>query len=113
MTTQPRTAMTRRYFPPEYKLEAASKVLDDGMSIRTACETFDVGPTAMRRWVRQLRAERNNGDPDAGTKPLTPEQRRIRELEAENRKLREEKAILKKATAFFVREQTGDQWFSK
>lgn len=104
--------MTRRAFSPEFKMEAASKVLDEGMSVRTACEAFSVGPTAMRRWVRQLATERSGSVP-AEHKPLTVEQRRIRELEHEVTRLKEEKEILKKATAFFVREQTGQRWFSK
>ncbi|KAI3601484.1 transposase (fragment) [Cupriavidus taiwanensis] len=37
-------------------------------------------------------------------KPLTAEQQRIRQLEAENRQLREDNALLKKASAFFARE---------
>jgi len=37
-------------------------------------------------------------------KPLTSEQQRIRELEAENRRLREDNVLLKKASAFFARE---------
>jgi transposase len=37
-------------------------------------------------------------------KPLTPEQQRIRELERENQRLREDVSILKKASAFFARE---------
>jgi transposase len=104
--------MNRPKFSPEFKTEAASKVLDDGMSIRVACETFGVGDTAMRRWVKQLTEERA-GNVAAGSKPITPEQRRIRELEAQVRQLEEEKSILKKATAFFVQEQTGKRWFSK
>lgn len=104
--------MTRQHFPAEFKHDVASKVLDDGMSVRDACEAFGVGSTAVRRWVRQLKAE-HGGSVPAGARPLTPEQRRIRELEAEVRKLQEEKTILKKATAFFVQEQTGKPWFSK
>lgn len=103
--------MSKR-FSPEFKVEAARKVLDDGISIRMACETFGVGDTAMRRWVKQL-AEERSGSVVKGTKPITPEQQRIRELEAEVRQLREEKEVLKKATAFFVQEQTGKRWFSK
>lgn len=97
--------MTRRYFSPEFKLEAASRVLDEGMRISEACQIFAVGETAMRRWVKQLEAERQHGVLD-GCKPITPEQRRIRELEAKVRLLEEEKVILKKATAFFIQEQS-------
>ena len=104
--------MSRPRFSPEFKIEAASKVLDEGMSIRIACETVGVGDTAMRRWVKQL-AEERAGNVPRGNKPVTPEQRRIRELEAQVRQLQEEKDVLKKATAFFVQEQTGKRWFSK
>jgi transposase len=104
--------MSRKQFSPEFKTEAASKVLDEGLSIRVACETFGVGDTAMRRWVKQL-AEERAGHVPQGNKPITPEQQRIRELEAQVRQLEEEKSILKKATAFFVQEQTGKRWFSK
>ena len=104
--------MSRRYFPPEFKVEAASKVLDEGMRVPEACQAFGVGPTAMRRWVKQLADERG-GETPRGSQPITPEQRRIREIEAQVRQLQEEKDILKKATAFFVQEQTGKRWFSK
>lgn len=80
------------------------------MSAPQAGEAFGVGATAVRRWVRQLEQERTGGV-TRGTKPITPEQQRIRELEAQVRRLQEEKSILKKATAFFVQEQTGKQWF--
>ena len=39
--------MSRKIFSPEFKAESASKVLDDGMSISAACQTFGVGDTAM------------------------------------------------------------------
>lgn len=104
--------MSRRPFSPEFKVEAASKVVDDGMSISQACQSFGVGPTAMRRWVMQLTRERAGGVAP-GSQPITPEQRRIRALEAQVRQLEEEKEILKKATAFFVQEQTGKRWFTK
>jgi transposase len=52
--------------------------------------------------VSQLEAEQLGA---SGTgRPLTPEQQRIRQLETENRQLREDNALLKKASAFFVRE---------
>lgn len=104
--------MTRRYFPPEFKVEAASTVLDNGLSIREACDTFDVGGSIMRRWIKQLRQEREGGA-HTGRRPITPEQRRIQELEAQVRQLEQEKEILKKATAFFVQEQAGKRRFTK
>lgn len=56
----------------------------------------------MRRWVEQF-DEESAGRPGTG-KPLTPEQQRIRQLECENRQLKSDNEILKKASAFFARE---------
>jgi transposase len=63
---------------------------------------MDLGETAVRRWLNQVEAERS-GHAGIG-KPLTAEQQRIRQLEVENRQLREDNALLKKASAFFARE---------
>ncbi len=60
---------------------------------------MELGETAVRRWVAQYDAERAGG-PGEG-KPLTAEQQHIQQLEAENRQLREDNALLKKASAFF------------
>lgn len=103
---------TRRYFSPEFKAETASKVLDGGMSVRQVCQSFDLGTSTLRRWGKQLREERNGGATE-GHKPISSEQRRIRELESQVRRLEEEKTILKKATAFFVQEQAGRRPFTK
>ncbi|MDT4848942.1 IS3 family transposase ISAs33 [compost metagenome] len=93
--------MSRRFFSPEFKLEAAGLVLDQGYSVPAACKAMGVGPTAMRRWVEQLSLERSGKTP-AHSKALTPEQRRIQELEAQVRRLEQEKEILKKATALLM-----------
>jgi transposase len=63
---------------------------------------MSVGESAVRRWVQQYEAELL-GSAGIG-KPLTAEQQRIRQLEEENRRLRQDNEILKKATAFFARE---------
>lgn len=75
---------------------------DQGLGISQVCQTMSVGKTAVRRWVAQLDAERK-GNRGVGL-PLTSDMQRIRELEAENRQLRVDNDILKKATAFFARE---------
>ena len=69
---------------------------------REVCRSMELGETAVRRWGAQYDAECAGG-PGVG-KPLTTEQQRIRQLEAENRQLREDNTLLKKASAFFARE---------
>ena len=62
----------RRSFSTEFKREAASLVLDQGYSVAEASRSLDVGETALRRWVDQLKVERGGVAPK--TKALTPEQ---------------------------------------
>lgn len=92
----------RRNFTAEYKQRIARMVIDDGLSVAAVCRDQDLGETAVRRWVDQLKMERS-GQPSEGA-PLTAEQQRIRQLEQENRQLKEDKELLKKASAFFARE---------
>jgi transposase len=77
-------------------------VKDQGLSITDVCRSMDLGETVVRRWVKQYETELN-GQSGIG-KPLTAEQQRIRQLESENRQLRMDVDILKKASAFFARE---------
>jgi len=93
-------AKTRRTFSPEFKLEAAQLVLDQGYTIKAAATAVGVGKSTLEYWIRQLRAERRGQTPAASA--LTPEQRRIQELEKKLRKVELEKDILKKATALLM-----------
>ena len=65
----------RRSFTAEFKLEAASLVLDQGYSVPEASRSLDVGETILRRWVQQLQSERTGTTPIG--KALTPEQQKI------------------------------------
>ena len=73
-----------------------------GLSISQVCNDMKIGESAVRRWIAQFEAEQL-GQSGIG-KPLTAEHQRIRQLEAENRQLRGDVDILKKASAFFARE---------
>lgn len=97
------TKRQRRTFSSEFKLDAASLVLDQGYSISEAARSLDIGDTALRRWVDQLKIERGGETPTV--KALTPEQRKIQELEARINRLEREKSILKKATALLMSDE--------
>jgi transposase len=92
----------RKIFDTNLKLEVVRMIKEQGLSVRHVSESMDIGPTAIRRWVAQFSAEQN-GQAGIGL-PLTSEQQRIRQLERENRQLRQDVDILKKASAFFARE---------
>ena len=63
-------------------------VKEQGLSIPQICREMELGKTAVRRWVQQHEAE-SSGQPGIG-KSLTPEQQRIRQLEAENLRLKQD-----------------------
>lgn len=88
------------HFKPEYRLEVAQLVVDQGYSVREAAEAMNVGKSTVDKWVRQLRSERE-GVVDQPT-AMTPEQRKIQELEKQIRRIEMEKEILKKATALLM-----------
>ncbi len=94
------TTGTRRTFTPEFRLEAAQLVVDQGYSVKEAATAMNVSKSAMDKWVRQLKNERN-GITNNVT-PLTAEQRKIRELENRIKRIEMEKEILKKATALLM-----------
>ena len=90
----------RPNFTPEFRLECAQLVVDQGYTVKDAAEAMGVAKSSMDNWVRQLKKERNGVAPK-GT-PMTPEQLKIRELEKKIRLIEEEKEILKKATALLM-----------
>ena len=53
------TKQTRPTYTAEFKLEAAQLVIDEGYSVREAAEAVGVSKSAMDKWVRQLKNERN------------------------------------------------------
>ncbi|ACB33051.1 transposase IS3/IS911 family protein [Leptothrix cholodnii SP-6] len=92
----------RRTFNAEFKLQVVQMIREQGLSVGDVCRDMKLGETAVRRWLAQA-DEEAAGRPGIG-KPLTAEQQRIRQLEAENKQLRGDVDILKKASAFFARE---------
>jgi len=92
----------RKQYEAAFKLEIARMVVDQGLSVAQVVKDMKIGRTAVGRWVEQYRAEQQ-GRPGIG-KPLTVELQRIRQLETENRQLRSDNDLLKKASAFFARE---------
>ncbi len=92
----------RRSFDLAFKLQVVKMIREQGLSVSRVCTDLELVDSAVRRWLAQYDAEQL-GQTGIG-KPLTSEQQRIRELEAENRRLRSDNDLLKKASAFFARE---------
>ncbi|WP_412053264.1 IS3 family transposase [Pokkaliibacter plantistimulans] len=85
----------RQSFTPEFKLEAVALVTEKGYSVTEACQALGVGPTALRRWIKQVEHEQN-GVVLSGSQALTPEQHQIQELQKRIQRLEMEKEIPKK-----------------
>jgi len=87
-------------YPAEFREEAVRLVREGGKSIGAVAKDLGIADRSLRNWVKQ-------SDLDTGrrTDGLTTEERiELRRLRRENRVLREEREILKKATAFFAQE---------
>lgn len=87
-------------FSPEFRLETAQLVVDQGYSHKEAADAMGVGYSTLGKWVKQLREERAGKAPKAS--PMTPEQVEIRELKKRVERLELEKDILKKASALLM-----------
>jgi transposase len=83
----------RRTFNAEFKLQVVQMIREQGLSVSEVCRNMQLGETAVRRWLVQV-DEEAAGRADIG-KPLTAEQQRIRQLEAQNKQLRGDVDILK------------------
>ena len=94
----------RRNHSQEFKREAVALVLEHGYSYAAAGRSLGVNGNLIGRWRREL--EDNAAEAFPGKGKRTAEQQRIHELETENRRLRMEKEILKKATVFFAKESS-------
>lgn len=93
-------ARKRRHFTPEFKDEAVKHVRERGQSIAQAARDLGIGESTLGRWVQLA-----DGTKATAEEPLSHSEREeLRRLRRENATLREEKEILRKATAFFAKE---------
>jgi transposase len=91
----------RRAFTPEFKAEIVEQCQHGDRSIAQVAKDFDLTETAVREWVKQ--AERDAGTREDGGLS-SDEKAELAALRRENRRLREDVEILKRATAFFAKE---------
>jgi transposase len=91
----------RQRYSKEFKLDAVRLVTEQGYSIAEAARNLGLNANMLGRW--KLEATESDGA-FRGNGNLSPEQLELRRLKVENRQLRMEREILKKATAFFAKE---------
>jgi transposase len=91
----------RRSFTEDYKAGAVRLVLDEGKTVAAAARDLGLTESSLRNWVEQARADRTKGKSGL----TTAEREELTRLRKENRELRIERDLLKKASALFARHQ--------
>jgi len=95
---KPRPKRKRRKHSEEFKQEAVKLVSEQQLSVAEASRNLGIHPNLLRSWKRRLVSENEE---------LTEDERmEMAKLRIENRRLRMERDLLKKATAFFANEKS-------
>lgn len=94
-------ARKRKGFSPEFRDTAAREVVEKSRSITSVARELGIHDTTLGNWVRAYRAKCASQDAPLGLS----ERARLRELERENRELRQKTAFLEKAAAYFASER--------
>jgi transposase len=101
MESMARKKRPRRSFTPEFKSDIVARCRAGDRTVGQVARDFDLTETAVREWVKQ--AERDEGSRvDGGL--TSSEREELAALRRDNRRLREDVEILKRATAFFAKE---------
>ena len=92
-------AKFRKTYTNEFKVEAVRLLETSGKGAAQIERDLGIGLGCLSRWKRELLEKGKQAFPGHGR--LTPDQERIQQLERENKVLRQERDILKKAVAIF------------
>jgi transposase len=92
----------RKQYTREFKKEAVELVIKQNYTINQAASSLGINNNMLARWRREYLAREKNAFPGTGHQPSEIEE--LNRLREENRRLKLEKEILKKAAAYFARE---------
>ena len=95
---------SRRKYSREFKLEAVRLVVEQDRTVRDVAESLSVNRSVLQHWKSQLKAEGALAFPGNGCPSAADEE--VRRLKKELARVRQERDILKKATAYFAKEQS-------
>jgi len=97
-------AEKRKTYTTEFKREAVRLVTEHHYGVAEAARNLGINTNMLRRWKREIADNANGAFPGKGR--LSPEQEELHRLRAENKRLRMDREILKKAAAFFANESS-------
>ena len=92
----------RKHYSKQFKIDAVKLVTEQGFNVSEAARNLGIHHSSLRHWKRQFESDGNQAFPGKGN--LSSEKEELRRLRKENKRLRMERDILKKATAFFAKE---------
>ena len=95
---------TRKKYTREFKEDAVSLVTEKGHKVAEAARNLGIDRRMLGRWIKEY--QEDEGEAFRGNGKLTGEHEELRRLRAENKQLKLEREILKKATAFFAKESS-------
>jgi len=97
--------VSKREYDKEFKIQAVRLVEEEGLSQAKVGRDLGVSHVNISRWVEQYGKHKSDAFPGKGK--LRPEDQRIRDLEKQLKRVTMEREILKKALAFFGKEELG------
>jgi transposase len=92
----------RKSYSKQFKIDAVKLVTEQDYKISEAARNLDIHPNILWKWRDQFSGENDQAFPGKGH--MTPEKEELHRLREENKRLRMEHEILKKAAAFFAKE---------
>ncbi len=92
----------RKHYSKQFKIDAVKLVTEQGYNVSEAARNLGIHHTSLRHWKKQFETDDNQAFPDKGH--MIPEKEELYQLRKENKRLRMERDILKKAAAFFANE---------
>ncbi len=92
----------RKHYSKQFKIDAVKLVTEQGYNVSEAARNLDIHHTSLRHWKKQLESDSNQSFPGKGN--MNSEKEELYRLRKENKRLRMEREILKKAAAFFANE---------
>ncbi len=94
----------RKRYSKQFKIDAVKLVTEQGYRVSEAARNLEIHHSSLRRWKKQLETDGNQAFPGKGH--MASEKEELLRLRKENKRLRMEREILKKATAFFAKESS-------
>ncbi len=95
---------TRKKYTREFKQDAVRLVTEQGYKQTEAARNLGIDRGMLARWIKEFQTDESEAF--RGNGKLTAEGEELRRLREENRRLKMERDILKKATAFFAKESS-------